>query len=282
MEFMACILNVHNNLKTMTRYIYSFCLLFGFVGLPAQAKWTVPATNTTTLPSKVTGQSPVGTPASAPAVAAKPTEKVPATALTSDTMRSTTMLAARNHSSPTLPAYLVGEKPILGTLVGGGAAPAPAESNSDRNETLDTTSPDSHLARLTAYWAAEGDYYTGRGISATGVRLHDGLCAVDPAIIPYGSVVEIAGMGKFLAVDTGTAVIERIAAREGGHTAAEKHALVIDIFFESRRDGERFEAEAAKFAKITWWTPGATNTLARARRSLFADEDWMKIQSKQL
>jgi 3D (Asp-Asp-Asp) domain-containing protein len=136
------------------------------------------------------------------------------------------------------------------------------------------------LARLTAYWSSEGDYYTGRGISSTGVRLHDGHCAVDPNIIPYGSIVEIPGMGRYLAVDTGSAVIDRTAAREAGHNSAERGAIVIDLFFESAREAEQFESGAARFATITWWTPTSA-TLARAR-SLFADENWTKIQSKQL
>jgi 3D (Asp-Asp-Asp) domain-containing protein len=138
------------------------------------------------------------------------------------------------------------------------------------------------LARVTAYWAGEGDYYTGRCISSTGVRLHDGHCAVDPNIIPYGSVVVIAGVGKFLAVDTGSAVISRTAAREGGHTSAERSAIVVDLFFEDADQGERFAAGAAKFVPISWWTPTATGSEAKAARDLFAEENWSKIQSKQL
>lgn len=138
------------------------------------------------------------------------------------------------------------------------------------------------LARVTAYWAGEGDYYTGRCISATGVRLHDGHCAVDPNIIPYGSVVEIAGVGKFLAVDTGSAVISRTAAREGGHTSAERSAIVVDVFFQDRSEGERFAAGAAKYVSISWWTPTSMGMQAKAARGLFAEEDWTKIQGKQL
>jgi 3D (Asp-Asp-Asp) domain-containing protein len=66
------------------------------------------------------------------------------------------------------------------------------------------------LARVTAYWPGE-DYYTNRRLSATGVRLRDGFCAVDSSIIPYGSVVTIPGLGDYLAMDTGTAVISRKA-----------------------------------------------------------------------
>ena len=161
------------------------------------------------------------------------------------------------------------------TYVAGGS-PVRAGANSDEAVS------GKRLARVTAYWAGEGDYYTGRCISATGVRLHDGHCAVDPSIIPYGSVVEIAGVGKYLAVDTGSAVISRTAAREGGHTSAERHAIVVDLFFEDASEGERFAAGAAKYVSISWWTPTSMGVEAKAARGLFADENWSKIQSKQL
>ena len=174
--------------------------------------------------------------------------------------------------------------PILGNRLVAYPSPKPMATNSyltDRSEDAGRTAAGGRLARVTAYWASEGDYYTGKCISSTGVRLHDGHCAVDPAIIPYGSVVEIAGVGKFLAVDTGSAVISRTAAREGGHTSAERNAIVVDLFFANRAAGEKFAAASAKFVSISWWTPRSADTQARAR-SLFAEEDWTKIQSKQL
>jgi 3D (Asp-Asp-Asp) domain-containing protein len=114
-----------------------------------------------------------------------------------------------------------------------------------------------HLARVTAYWSGEGDYYTRHHLSATGVRLHNGHCAVDPSVIPYGSVVDIEGLGRYLAVDTGTAVVTRRAARESGHNRGERAALVVDLYFENRREGEKFAANGPKFAAVTWWTPSA-------------------------
>ncbi len=114
---------------------------------------------------------------------------------------------------------------------------------------------DGRLARLTAYWSGEGDYYTRHHLSATGVRLHEGHCAVDPKIIPYGSVVQIAGLGNYLAVDTGTAVVSRQAAKEAGHNRQERSALVIDLYFESRADGEEFAANGPKYASVSWSKP---------------------------
>jgi len=163
------------------------------------------------------------------------------------------------------------------------AASSQPQSLSHVTITLPASTPvGGRLARVTAYWPSEGDYYTRHSLAATGVRLHDGHCAVDPNIIPYGSVVAIAGIGTFLAVDTGTAVVERTAAREGGRTYAQRHALVVDLFFESRRKGEAFASSAARWAAISWWTPGSSSSSAKEARSLFADEDWQKIESKQL
>jgi hypothetical protein len=66
------------------------------------------------------------------------------------------------------------------------------------------------------------------------VRLRVGHCAVDPRRIPYGSKVVFPD-GVFTAVDTGGAVITRKAARRAGRTAIERNALVVDRFFETKR-----------------------------------------------
>jgi 3D (Asp-Asp-Asp) domain-containing protein len=167
-----------------------------------------------------------------------------------------------------------------GTHAGAGASMSLLSNDAPIAADTATDGPGGRLARVTAYWAAEGDYYTRHHLAATGVRLHDGHCAVDPNIIPYGSVVALEGIGTFLAVDTGTAVVERTAAREAGHNYAEKHALVIDLFFASRRQGEAFAASAAKWAAVSWWSPGQKTSEAKTARGMFADEDWQKIQSK--
>jgi 3D (Asp-Asp-Asp) domain-containing protein len=302
----VCILNALNNLKQMIKYLYSFCFLLGFTGLPVQAKWAAPDNSTSILPSKMAGGSllPAVTPVRT-ASSSQQKAKVSSVSLTPDVQRTvpgsyaatvadssqpSAKAKASRTPEPTVakstpaPVKTKSDSVTLNIPAPAKTKPEPQDIAAASTAALDSdhTQPQSRLARLTAYWEDEGDYYTGRGMSATGVRLHDGLCAVDPNIIPYGSVVEIAGVGKYLAVDTGSAVIARLAARESGHTAAERNALVIDIFFESRRDGEAFTAAAARYAAITWWTPTATNTMARMARSLFAEEDWLKIQSKQL
>ena len=111
---------------------------------------------------------------------------------------------------------------------------------------------ESRLARLTTYWPEEGDSYTKRGLSSTGVRLRDGHCAVDPKVIPYGSVVAIPGVGEFVAVDTGPAVVSRRAARQFGRNPDERGALVVDVYCSSRLKANAFEASAPEFAVITW------------------------------
>ena len=93
------------------------------------------------------------------------------------------------------------------------------------------------LARVTVYWASGGsgsDCYTRQHKCATGARLRTGHCAVDPRRIAYGSTVLFPD-GSCVAVDTGTDVISRKAARKAGRTVLERSALVIDRFFETKR-----------------------------------------------
>jgi len=93
------------------------------------------------------------------------------------------------------------------------------------------------LARVTVYWASGGggsDRWTRRHICATGARLRSGHCAVDPRRVPYGSKVTLPD-GTLLAVDTGSAVRSRKAARLSGRTASERNAIVIDRFFETKQ-----------------------------------------------
>jgi hypothetical protein len=94
------------------------------------------------------------------------------------------------------------------------------------------------LARVTVYWARGGhgsDRYTQQHKSATGQHLQQGHCAVDPRRIPYGSRVVLPDGTTLNAVDTGSAVRNRKAARKSGRTINERNALVIDKFFETKR-----------------------------------------------
>lgn len=98
------------------------------------------------------------------------------------------------------------------------------------------------LARITVYWASGGggsDRWTRQHRCATGARLRAGHCAVDPRRIPYGSNVTLPD-GPLLAVDTGSAVVSRKAARRSGRTALERSAIVIDRFFETKQQALRW------------------------------------------
>ena len=88
---------------------------------------------------------------------------------------------------------------------------------------------ESILARVTSYWAGEGPKF-----ASTGRRLHSGHCAVDPKRIPYGSKVVFPDRAC-TAVDTGPAIVSRKAARLCGRTASQLKAIVVDRFFETKR-----------------------------------------------
>jgi len=86
------------------------------------------------------------------------------------------------------------------------------------------------LARITVYWPSGGGVERA---SSNGIKLQNGHCAVDPNKIPYGSKV-IFPDAECLAVDSGPAVVSRIAARKCAKTPAQRNALVIDRYFESK------------------------------------------------
>lgn len=93
----------------------------------------------------------------------------------------------------------------------------------------------SALAIITFYYPGQDRYGWS---SATGARLKPWVtCAVDPKRIPYGSRVTVAGLGTFIAHDTGSAVKSRLAARKRGHGCPS--VLVIDICAKSRDDMRR-------------------------------------------
>jgi 3D (Asp-Asp-Asp) domain-containing protein len=88
----------------------------------------------------------------------------------------------------------------------------------------------SGLARVTVYWHGEG---SGANAAWNGARLREGHCAVDPKKIPYGSKV-VFHDAECLAVDSGPDVVNRKAARLCGQNAAERNAIVIDRFFDTK------------------------------------------------
>ena len=103
---------------------------------------------------------------------------------------------------------------------------------------------ESVLARVTSYWGSEGSKF-----ASTGRRLRPGHCAVDPKRIPYGSKVVFPD-AVCTAVDTGTAVVSRKAARLCGRTASQLKAIVVDRFFETKREADAWTHAHSEFMML--------------------------------
>src|SRR5437660_12724922 len=110
---------------------------------------------------------------------------------------------------------------------------------------------ESILARVTSYWAGEAPKY-----ASTGRRLRAGHCAVDPKRIPYGSKVVFPDRAC-TAVDTGPAVISRKAARLCGRTASQLKAIVVDRFFETKREAMAWTNAHPHFMTLQVFQPGS-------------------------
>ena len=127
------------------------------------------------------------------------------------------------------------------------------------------TGDNSLLARVTVYWAQGGhgaDQYTRQHKSATGTRLRQGHCAVDPKKIPYGSRVLLPDGTTLSAVDTGTAVRNRKAARRSARTNYERNAIVIDKFFETKHQALAWANSNPPFVSVKVIPPN-TATVAK-------------------
>jgi 3D (Asp-Asp-Asp) domain-containing protein len=107
------------------------------------------------------------------------------------------------------------------------------------------------LARVTSYWGGEGSKF-----ASTGRRLRPGHCAVDPKRIPYGSKVVFPD-AVCTAVDTGTAVVSRKAARLCGRTASQLKAIVVDRFFDTKREADAWTNAHSEFMTLQVVLPGS-------------------------
>ncbi len=112
---------------------------------------------------------------------------------------------------------------------------------------------ESVLARVTSYWADEG---ASVKYASTGRRLRAGHCAVDPKRIPYGSKIVFPDRAC-TAVDTGSAVISRKAARLCGRTASQLKAIVVDRFFETKREADAWSNAHSEFMMLRVVSPGS-------------------------
>jgi hypothetical protein len=109
----------------------------------------------------------------------------------------------------------------------------------------------STLARITVYWHGEG---SGEHAAWNGTRLREEHCAVDPKRIPYGSKVVFPD-AECVAVDSGPDVINRKAARLCGRKPAERNAIVIDRFFESKQKALEWAQTHPHFMTVRILTP---------------------------
>ena len=116
------------------------------------------------------------------------------------------------------------------------------------------------LARVTTYWREEGQLRA----AWNGARLRNGHCAVDPKKIPYGSRIQL-GDEELIAVDTGPAVVSRKAARLSGRNAAERNAVVVDRYFETKSQAVAWEKSHPHFMKMRVVRPEAALAVSETR-----------------
>ena len=106
--------------------------------------------------------------------------------------------------------------------------------------------PHNTRPRVTVYWHGEG---SGRSAAWNGARLREDNCAVDPKKIPYGSKV-IFGDSECTAIDTGPGVVKRKAARSLGRTIAERNAIIVERFFDTRQRALAWENAHPHFMMV--------------------------------
>ena len=116
---------------------------------------------------------------------------------------------------------------------------------------------ESILARITVYWPGEGQLRA----CSNGARLRAGHCAVDPQRIPYGSRVVFPDT-ECVAIDSGPGVVRRTAARACARTAAQRNAIVIDRFFESRSDAMSWASAHPQFMTVRVLSPDSARSLS--------------------
>ena len=88
---------------------------------------------------------------------------------------------------------------------------------------------ESILARVTSYWTDEGSNY-----ASTGQRLRAGHCAVDPNEFRTGA--KLFSRWRLHRGRHRSGGGNRKAARRCGRTASELKAIVVDRFFETKRE----------------------------------------------
>jgi hypothetical protein len=111
------------------------------------------------------------------------------------------------------------------------------------------------LARVTVYWASRDSQQ--QRAAYNGARLRPGHCAVDPDRIPYGSKVIFSDGAECKAIDTGPAVVSRQAARLSGRNVAQRDAIVVDRYFETKEEALAWADMHPHFMTLQVVTPGS-------------------------
>jgi hypothetical protein len=124
------------------------------------------------------------------------------------------------------------------------------------------------LARVTVYWASSDAKQ--QQAAYNGARLRPGHCAVDPDRIPYGSKVVFADGDECKAVDTGPAVVSRKAARLSGQNAAQREAIVVDRYFETKEKALAWADTHPQFMTLRVATPGSNKRPLPERSTMLA------------
>ena len=110
------------------------------------------------------------------------------------------------------------------------------------------------LSSTSAFIASTQREGSRKSAAWNGGRLSDDHCAVDPRKIPYGSKV-LFGDAECVAVDTGPDVVKRKAARSLGQTSAERNAIVVDHFFETKEKALGWARAHPEFMIVQVHTP---------------------------
>src|SRR5438046_6125866 len=117
------------------------------------------------------------------------------------------------------------------------------------------------VARVTTYCREEGQLRA----AWNGACLRNGHCAVDPKKIPYGSRIQL-GDEELIAIDTGPAVVSRKAARLSGRNAAERNAVVVDRYFETKSQAVAWEKTHPHFVRVRIVPPESHGTKNATKR----------------
>lgn len=119
---------------------------------------------------------------------------------------------------------------------------------------------DGRRVTLTTYWSSGSgsDHWSSRNQSASGKQLRgNSSVAADPSLYPYGTILDIEGVGRRVSLDTGSDVIKRKASRLRG-----VNYPVIDLFFDSKAEALRFARSGPPFATVRVVKPGRNVALA--------------------